>query len=167
MAAPKMPRAVRATTDEIGAGRYPKALLLACASWALLAVVLFVSRIGVPAPTDAEETDAATGVTAVRPPDVIQGWWVPYLPWLGVLVLILAVVLFFGVGWARLALALLGLIAVVGLAASSVTAFFAIPAIVLFVVGCVASVLVSTHRYLTQPRTGGESADPASSRVVS
>ena len=38
---------------------------------------------------------------------------------------------------------------------------------VLFVVGAVCSVLVSVHRYLTRPRTGGEPADPASTRVVS
>lgn len=163
-----MPRVVRATTGDIGEGRYPRALLVACVSWVLLGVVLLISRIGAPETTDAQETDAATGVTAVRAPTADQSAFVDYLPWLGVLVLVAAVALFLGFGWARLILALLGMLAVVGLALA--TPWLAIPAAVLFVVGAVCSVLVSVHRYLTRPRpggTGGEPADPASARVVS
>jgi hypothetical protein len=161
----KAPRALRATTGDIGDGRYPKALLASCASWALLGVILLVARLGLPTSTDDQETDAATGVAAVRVPDVAQGPWVPYLWILGVIVIVFAVVLFLRQGWARLVLALLGMVGVVALAA--IATWLAIPAAVLFVVGAVCSVLVPTHRYLTRPRSDGPPADQETTRVVS
>lgn len=163
--APKMPRALSAATDDIGGGRYPRALLVSCASWVLLGIVLLIARVGYPTSTDAQETDRSTGVTAVRGPDADQGSWLPYLPAiLGLLVLVLVVLMFVGQAWARIVLALLGLLAVVTLAVTAT--WLAVPAAVLFVVGAVTSVLVSSHRYLVQPRAGGPS-DPQTTRVVS
>lgn len=160
-----MPRALRVATDDIGEGRYPRALLVSCASWVLLGIVLLIARVGYPTSTDAQETDRSTGVTAVRSPDADQSSFLPYLPViLGVLVLVLAVVLFLGYGWPRIVLALLGLLAVVTLALTAT--WLAIPAAVLFVVGAVTSVLVSSHRYVTRQRTGGPT-DPQTTRVVS
>lgn len=155
-----MPRDIGATTADIGAGRYPRALLVAVMSWTLLGLLLLFSRVGIPESTDAQQTDAATGVQAVRAPASDQQWYLSALPWLGVAVLVLAVVLFFGFGWSRLLLVLLGLLAVVGLAASTATAWYAIPAALFFVVGGVAGLMVTAHRYVTRPRTAGDDPSP-------
>lgn len=136
--------------QDIGDGRYPRALMVAVVSWSLLAVTLMVSRVGAPQQTDAEATDAATGVTAVRAPSGQQQWFVDLLPWLGVVALVFALLLLVGHGWTRLALALLGVLAVVGLAQAQ--PWLTIPAAVFLVIGAVCSLLVSSHRYLTQPR---------------
>lgn len=155
-----MPRVLRAVTTDIGAGRYPRSLLVATASWMLLGILLLISRVGIPESTEAEQTDAATGVQAVRAPGGDVQWFTSTLPWLGVAVLVGTVLLFLGFGMARLALVLLGLLAFVGLAASTATAWFAIPAAVFFVVGGVSGLMVSAHRYLTRPRTAGEHPSP-------
>ena len=118
-----------------------------------------------PSPTDEQETDPTTGTTAVRAPDADHGSWVSYVWVLGVLILVLAVALFLRQGWARLVLALLGMLGVVVLA--TIATWLAIPGAVFFVVGAVCSVLVSTHRYLTSPRPGGPPADQQTTRVVS
>lgn len=165
MAVPKMPRALRATTGDIGGGRYPKALLIACVSWVLLGIVLLFSRVGMPSSSDAQETDAATGDVAVRAPDADQTPFLGYLWVLGIVVVIVAVLLFLGQGWARLVLALLGLLAVVGLATSA--SWLVFPGVVLFVVGAVGSVMVSAHRYLNRPPDVGGHPDPETTGAVS
>lgn len=151
MAPPKMPRPLAAASNDVGAGRFPRPLLVGVGCWVLLGLTLLMSRVGAPSPTDANATSDALNTDVVRAPTPDTYWFVPFLPWLGVVVLVMAVVLFLGYGWARLALAVLGMLAVVGLAQAAL--WLVIPAGVLFLVGSVCGLVISSHRYLTATRS--------------
>lgn len=147
-------------------GRYPWQLVVAVVCWVVVAVSLLTSRIGAPEPTDAataaDSLNAGAGVVVA--PTAQDNWFVPLLPWLGVLVLLVAVALFLAQSWARVTLAACGLVAVVGLAMAAQWQVF--PALVGFLVGVVFGVLLPTHRYLHRPRHDDHTAESANERTV-
>lgn len=155
---------ISGVASDVRARRYPRALIVAVASWVLLAVVLLFSTKGAPTPSNqnpqTQDAIDTLNMTQIAAPTGQTAWWFPWLPALGVLVLIAAVLLMLGYGWTRLVLALLGLVAVVALAQSG-SPWLAIVAAVLFVVACVCGLLVSAHRYLRDGSTGstGQAAE--------
>jgi hypothetical protein len=162
----KVTRPMVAVSQDWRAGRYPWQLPVAVVCWIVVAISLLISRIGAPEPTDAAalQDSLNSGAGVVIAPTAQDNWFVPLLPWLGVVVLLLAVALLFAQGWARIALAACGLVAVVGLATAAQWEVF--PALVGFVLGSVFGVLLPAHRYLQQPRGDGSVAEPSTERSV-
>ncbi|MCD2193758.1 hypothetical protein LQ327_10250 [Actinomycetospora endophytica] len=146
-------------------GRYPWQLVVAGVCWVVVAVSLLISRVGVPEPTDADaQRDSLNGVVPVVGTNAQDNWFAPLLPWLGVVVLLIAVALLLGQGWARIVLAACGLVGVVGLAMAAQWQVF--PAFVGFLVGAVFGVLLPTHRYLQRPHGDDSAAESATERTV-
>jgi hypothetical protein len=140
-----------AVVQDWKSGRYPWQLLVAVVCWVVVAVSLLTSQIGVPTPTDADaQRDTLNDAGTVVSSTAQDNWFVPLLPWLGVVVVLLAVALLLARSWARIPLAACGLIAVVGLATGAAWQVF--PAMVGFVVGSILLVLLPVHRYLLRPR---------------
>ncbi|NYD38798.1 hypothetical protein [Actinomycetospora corticicola] len=140
-------------------GRYPWQLLVAVVCWVVVAVSLLTSQIGVPTPTDADaQRDTLNDAGTVVSTTAQDNWFVPLLPWLGVVVVLLAVALLLAQGWSRIPLAACGLIAVVGLALGAAWQVF--PAMAGFLVGSVFLVLLPTHRYLQGPRQDDSAVGP-------
>jgi hypothetical protein len=166
MIPPKVTRPLAAVAQDWKSGRYPWQLPVSVVCWVVVAVSLLISRIGAPEPTDAATVDDSlnAGAGVVLEPNAQDNWFVPLLPWLGVVVLLLAVALLLAQGWARIVLAACGLVAVVGLAMAAQWEVF--PALVGFVLGSVFGVLLPTHRYLQRPRDGGSPAEPSTERTV-
>ncbi|NMO92279.1 hypothetical protein [Actinomycetospora sp. TBRC 11914] len=166
MIPPTVTRPVVAVSRYWRAGRYPWQLVVAVVCWVVVAVSLLTSRIGAPEPTDAATAADAlnAGAGTVVAPTAQDNWFVPVLPWFGVLVLLLAVALLLGQGWARIVLAAAGLVAVVGLATAAQWQVF--PALVGFLAGSVFGVLLPTHRYLQRPRDDGAPAESSTERTV-
>lgn len=165
MIPPKVTRPIAAVHQDWKGGRYPWQLVVAVASWVLVAITLMVSRIGAPASDTDPETSAlrdTLGAGAVVAPNTEDHWFLPLLPWLGVLTLLLAVALLLAQGWARLPLVTSGVIGVVALAMAAYWLVF--PAMIAFVVGSVFGLLLPTHRYLHRSR--GTSADPPTERLM-
>lgn len=155
-----------AVSQDWRAGRYPWQLVVAVACWVVVAVSLLISRIGAPEPTDAaaQQDSLNSGAGVVIAPNAQDNWFVPLLPWLGVVVLLLAVALLLGQGWARIVLAACGLVAVVGLGMAAQWQVF--PALVAFVAGSVFGLLLPAHRYLQRPRDEGSAAEPSTERTL-
>lgn len=166
MIPPTVSRPLVAVSQDWKAGRYPWQLVVAVVCWIVVAVSLLVSRIGAPEPTDAAalQDSLNTGAGTVIAPTAQDNWFVPLLPWLGALVLVLAVALLFAQGWARIVLAACGLVAVVGLATAAQWQVF--PALLGFVAGSVFGVLLPVHRYLRTPRDTGSQVEPSPERTV-
>lgn len=166
MIPPTVTRPLAAVSQDWKHGRYPWQLVVAGVCWVVVAVSLLTSRIGAPEPTDAaaarDSLNNAAGTVVA--PTAQDNWFVPLLPWFGVLVLLLAVALLLGQGWARIVLAACGLVAVVGLATAAQWQVF--PALVGFLVGSVFGVLLPTHRYLQRPRDDGAAAESATERTL-
>jgi hypothetical protein len=147
-------------------GRYPWQLVVAVVGWIVVAASLLTSRIGAPEPSDSAtlQDSLNQGSGVVVAPTAQDNWFVPLLPWLGVLVLLLAIALLLAQGWARVVLAACGLVAVVGLGMAAQWQVF--PALVGFLAGSVFGVLLPAHRYLRQPRDAGSAAEPSTERTV-
>jgi hypothetical protein len=162
---PTVTRPIAAVAQDWKRGRYPWQLLVAAVSWVVVAVSLIISRVGVPDASDAAvEGDSLSGTVPVVATNAQDNWFAPFLPWFGLLVLLITVALVLGYGWARIVLAACGLVAVVGLA--MVAQWQVFPAIAGFVVGSVFGLLLPTHRYLQRPREDGPVAEPSSERTV-
>jgi hypothetical protein len=166
MIPPMVTRPMAAVAQDWKQGRYPWQLLVAVLGWIVVAASLLTSRIGAPEPTDAataaDSLNAGAGLVVA--PTAQDQWFVPLLPWFGVLVLLLAIALLLAQGWARVVLAACGLVAVVGLAMAA--QWQAVPALVGFLVGAVFDVLLPTHRYLQRPRHPDPASEPSSERTV-
>jgi hypothetical protein len=172
MAAPKVPamsavtRPMSAMATDVRNGRLPRTLLVAVVFWVLYAVTLLVSRIGQPSTSDQDSAataaqDALGTGNGIVPPNSQDQWFVPWMPVIGVVVLLLAVALLLGQGWARLVLALVGVLGVVALAAAA--QWHAVVAAVFLLLGAGFSLTLSTHRYL-QDRAG--SGRPTTGRTT-
>jgi hypothetical protein len=165
MIPPTVTRLLAAISQDWKHRRYPWQLAAAVVSWVVVAVSLIISQVGTPDPTDAAtQQDALGGAGTVLASNAQDQWFVPFLPWLGVLVLIVTVALFLAQGWARTVLAACGLVGVVGLAMDAAWQVF--PAIVGFVAGSVLGILLPTHRYLQRSREDGPAAAPSTERTV-
>ncbi len=166
MIPPKVTRPLAAVSQDWKHGRYPWQLVVAVLSWIVVAASLLTSRIGAPEPTDATalQDSLNQGAGVVVAPTAQDAWFVPLLPWFGVVVLLLAVALLLAQGWARVVLAACGLVAVVGLAMAA--QWQAFPALVGFLAGSVFGVLLPTHRYLQRPRDLDSASEPSTERTV-
>lgn len=156
---PKVTRPMAAVAQDWTTGRYPWQLLVAVVSWLVVAASLLTSRIGAPRPTDADaQQDVLDSAGTVLASNAQDQWFVPLLPWLGVVVALVAVALLLGQGWTRVVLAGCGLVAVVGLATAA--AWQAFPAMLGFLLGCVVLVLPPVHRYLQGARADHAAVGP-------
>lgn len=148
-----------AAVADLRAKRYPYALVFSVVSWLVVAITLFFSQVGAPTTTIDNASEAAVqGTGGQIAPTAQDQWFVPLLPWFGIIVVIGAVALFVGVGWARLVLAVLGIIMVVGLAEAQEQ----IPAVVVAVftvIGAVLSLVLPSHRYLAGVEDTTDTAD--------
>jgi hypothetical protein len=165
MIPPKVTRPMAAVAQDWRAGRYPWQLVVAAVCWVVVAVSLITSRIGVPDPTDAAtEADSLNGVTPVISTNAQDHWFAPVLPWVGVLMVLVTVALLLAQGWARMVLAGLGLLGVVGLGLVAQWQFF--PALIGFLAGAVFGLLLRTHRYLLGQHGDAPPAEPEHERTV-
>lgn len=168
MAPPKVTRPLSAVSHDWKTGRYPWQLMVAVASWVVLAITLLVSRIGAPESTDANNPASSSLRDTLGPETVVatnaqDHWFLPLLPWLGVVVLVVAGALLLGQGWARLVLAAFGVLAVVALAMGAQWHVFL--AAIALVMGSVFGLLLPSHRYLTGTRQSTD--DSAAGRMMS
>lgn len=149
-----MTRRATDTVDDLGSGRYPRTLLASALAWTTLAIMALLTGVGSTSPTDAQGqrgllVDMNTLPTDAPTRDAF--WWVPYLPAVGLLILLGTALLEFGYGWVRPVLAVVGVLAVVVLAQPTV--WLAAAAVLLLVTACAFSLAPGSHRYLRRKRT--------------
>jgi hypothetical protein len=139
-----------AGADRKSGRRFPWQLGVAVAAWMVLGVLLIVSALISGSTSDADQgsvdqiqSQLGSSAVSTGPSTGHPALWLL----LGLVTLLLALLLLIRQGWARYALAVLGVIAVVVLASSG--RWEAIVAFAMLVVGSVPLLAPSAHRYLT------------------
>lgn len=145
-----MPKVIGDRTEDLRRGTYPWQLAAAGLCWLIMAITLLFSRVGaVEAPSDQTAQQIANDTQGVVLAPTDQSYWfLTWLPWLGVAVLLVAAALLLKQAWARIVLALLGLLAVIALALAVQWGVFVV--LITWIAGSVFALTPAAHRYLTR-----------------